>query len=144
MRPRRCRICGQSYSPDEDHGKTVHRHYWQWLKKFRRDLLILGAGTIPILIIVDYFAIVNGNYILLLLANASYIVGWQIFLVRLPLKQRQMKREWNREAWDEPVVYTDSQLGCGQIQQGKRVGPTKLIKLHRRAMKLTASLKPIG
>jgi len=45
-------------------------------------------------------------------------------------------------AWDEPVVYTDSQLGCGQIQQGKRVGPTKLIKLHRRAMKLTASLSP--
>ena len=58
---------------------------------------MLGAGTIPILIIVDYFAIVNGNCILLLLANASYIVGWQIFLVCLPLKQRQMKREWNRE-----------------------------------------------
>ncbi len=77
--------------------KMVHSEYAIWVHRYRWQVLGLGAVTVPILVALDYIAIAGRNDLLLILASVIYIAGMQTFVARLPLRQRQFKREWEKK-----------------------------------------------
>ena len=119
MTGKRCSICGTESASDYpsvgrafrsilrpssqftseglSHIESVHPEYAAWFLRWVRTLLIAAIVAIPILVFGDYTAIQIHNDTLLFIVTVSYIVFMQAIIWRVPLKLRQVKRQWRQE-----------------------------------------------
>ena len=91
------RPSNQSTPTRLSHSETVHPQYSAFFIRWVKTLFLAGIVAASILIVGDYAAFEMHNETLLLAVTISYIVFMQAILWQVPLKLRQMRRQWRQE-----------------------------------------------